>query len=74
KPEEPGLSAPFYMGTYGDMNALGPGMAVAFIRKKLAARSAQEVEAAGENPRIVEEKRKVYLPPAMREAFNQEEA
>ena len=85
KPEEPGLSAPFYMGTYGDMNALGPGMAVAFIRKKLAARSAQEVKAmelmvegilaiqAGENPRIVEEKLKVYLPPAMREAFNQEE-
>ena len=28
---------------------------------------------AGENPRTVEEKLKVYLPPKLREAFNQEE-
>ena len=89
------------LGNLQDVNALGPGMAVALITtmygsmmanmfgspisKKLAARSAQEVKAmelmvegilaiqAGENPRIVEEKLKVYLPPAMREAFNQEE-
>ena len=89
------------LGNLSDVNALGPGMAVALITtmygsmmanmfgspvsKKLAARSAQEVKAmelmvegilaiqAGENPRIVEEKLKVYLPPAMREAFNQEE-
>ena len=89
------------LGNLQDVNALGPGMAVALITtmygsmmanmlcspisKKLAARSAQEVKAmelmvegilaiqAGENPRIVEEKLKVYMPPAMREAFNQEE-
>ena len=89
------------LGNLQDVNALGPGMAVALITtmygsmmanmfgspisKKLAARSAQDVKAmelmvegilaiqAGENPRIVEEKLKVYLPPAMREAFNQEE-
>lgn len=89
------------LGNLQDVNALGPGMAVALITtmygsmmanmfgspisKKLAARSAQEVKSmelmvegilaiqAGENPRIVEEKLKVYLPPAMREAFNQEE-
>ncbi len=90
------------LGNLQDVNALGPGMAVALITtmygsmlanmfaiptaKKLAARSAQEVKSmelmvegilaiqAGENPRIVEEKLKVYLPPKMREAFNQEGA
>ncbi len=66
KPEEPGLSAPFYMGTYGDMVTL---IVHAFIvisaAKKLAARSAYDVNAM--------EELKVYLPPAMREAFNQEE-
>ena len=90
------------LGNLQDVNALGPGMAVALITtmygsmlanmfaiptaKKLAARSAQEVKSmelmvegilaiqAGENPRIVEEKLKVYLPPKMREAFGQEEA
>ena len=89
------------LGNLQDVNALGPGMAVALITtmygsmmanmfgspvsKKLAARTDQEVQSmvqmlegilaiqAGENPRIVEEKLKVYLPPAMREAFNQEE-
>ena len=88
------------LGNLQDVNALGPGMAVALITtmygsmmanmlcspisKKLAARSAEEVKSmelmvegilaiqAGENPRIVEEKLKVYMPPAMREAFNQE--
>ena len=56
------------------------------VSKKLAARSEQEVKSmelmvegvlaiqAGENPRTVEEKLKVYLPPKLREAFNQEEA
>ena len=89
------------LGNLQDVNALGPGMAVALITtmygsmmanmlcspisKKLAARSAEEVKSmelmvegilaiqAGENPRIVEEKLKVYMPPAMREAFNQEQ-
>ena len=89
------------LGNLQDVNALGPGMAVALITtmygsmmanmfgspvsKKLAARTEQEVQSmvlmlegilaiqAGENPRTVEEKLKVYLPPAMREAFNQEE-
>ncbi len=67
---------------YGSMMA---NMFGSPVSKKLAARSAQEVKSmelmvegilaiqAGENPRIVEEKLKVYLPPKLREAFNQEE-
>ena len=68
---------------YGSMLA---NMFASPVSKKLAARSAQESKAmelmvegilaiqAGENPRIVEEKLKVYMPPKMREAFNQEGA
>lgn len=82
------------LGDLSDVNALGPGMAVALITtmygsmmanmvfipisKKLSVRSAEEVLSlelmvegvlaiqAGENPRIVEEKLKVYLPPKLR--------
>ncbi|MCL1941129.1 MAG: motility protein A [Synergistaceae bacterium] len=82
------------LGNLTDVEALGPGMAVALITtmygsmmanmifipiaKKLAVRSGEEVLSlelmvegvlaiqAGENPRIVEEKLKVYLPPKQR--------
>ncbi|MCL2146265.1 MAG: MotA/TolQ/ExbB proton channel family protein [Synergistaceae bacterium] len=82
------------LGNLTDVEALGPGMAVALITtmygsmmanmifipisKKLAVRSSEEVLSlelmvegvlaiqAGENPRIVEEKLKVYLPPKQR--------
>lgn len=79
----PGMAVALITTMYGSMLA---NMFAIPTSKKLAARSAQEVKAmelmvegilaiqAGENPRIVEEKLKVYLPPAMREAFNQEEA
>ena len=78
----PGMAVALITTMYGSMLA---NMFAIPTSKKLAARSAQEVKAmelmvegilaiqAGENPRIVEEKLKVYLPPAMREAFNQEE-
>jgi chemotaxis protein MotA len=82
------------LGNLQDVNALGPGMAVALITtmygsmmanmcaipisKKLASRSSKEIVSmelmvegilaiqAGENPRIVEEKLKVFLPPKVR--------
>ncbi len=78
----PGMAVALITTMYGSMLA---NMFAIPVSKKLAARSAQEVKAmelmvegilaiqAGENPRIVEEKLKVYLPPKMREAFNQEE-
>lgn len=77
----PGMAVALITTMYGSMLA---NMFAIPTSKKLAARSAQEVKAmelmvegilaiqAGENPRIVEEKLKVYLPPAMREAFNRE--
>ena len=78
----PGMAVALITTMYGSMMA---NMFGSPVSKKLAAKSAAEVKAmelmvegilaiqAGENPRIVEEKLKVYLPPAMREAFNQEE-
>ena len=78
----PGMAVALITTMYGSMLA---NMFAILTSKKLAARSGQEVKAmelmvegilaiqAGENPRIVEEKLKVYLPPALREAFNQEE-
>ena len=77
----PGMAVALITTMYGSMLA---NMFAIPTSKKLAARSAQEVKSmelmvegilaiqAGENPRIVEEKLKVYLPPKMREAFNQE--
>ncbi|MBQ9419237.1 MAG: MotA/TolQ/ExbB proton channel family protein, partial [Synergistaceae bacterium] len=77
----PGMAVALITTMYGSMLA---NMFAIPTAKKLAARSAEEVKSmelmvegilaiqAGENPRIVEEKLKVYLPPAMREAFNQE--
>ncbi len=77
----PGMAVALITTMYGSMLA---NMFAIPVSKKLAARSAQEVKSmelmvegilaiqAGENPRIVEEKLKVYLPPKMREAFNQE--
>ncbi len=89
------------LGNLQDVNALGPGMAVALITtmygsmmanmicipisKKLASRSAKEIMSmelmvegilaiqAGENPRIVEEKLKVFLPPKMRQRLKAKE-
>lgn len=78
----PGMAVALITTMYGSMMA---NMFAIPVGKKLAARSAQEVKAmelmvegilaiqAGENPRIVEEKLKVYLPPRMRNAFNKEE-
>ena len=82
------------LGDLTNVEALGPGMAIALVTtlygslmanlvlipvsKKLAIRSGEEVQSlelmvegvlaiqAGENPRIVEEKLKVYLPPKQR--------
>jgi len=87
------------LGDLTNVDALGPGMAVALITtlygsmmanmvfiplsKKLAVRSGEEVLSlelmvegilaiqAGENPRIVEEKLKVYLPPKQRMQLEQ---
>ena len=79
----PGMAVALITTMYGSMLA---NMFASPTGKKLAARSAQESKAmelmvegilaiqAGENPRIVEEKLKVYMPPKMREAFNQEGA
>lgn len=78
----PGMAVALITTMYGSMLA---NMFAIPTSKKLAARSAQEVKSmelmvegilaiqAGENPRIVEEKLKVYMPPKMREAFNKEE-
>lgn len=78
----PGMAVALITTMYGSMMA---NMFGSPVSKKLAAKSAAEVKSmelmvegilaiqAGENPRIVEEKLKVYLPPALREAFNQEE-
>lgn len=79
----PGMAVALITTMYGSMLA---NMFAIPTGKKLAARSAEEVKSmelmvegilaiqAGENPRIVEEKLKVYLPPKMREAFNKEGA
>ena len=79
----PGMAVALITTMYGSMLA---NMFASPTCKKLAARSAQESKAmelmvegilaiqAGENQRIVEEKLKVYMPPKMREAFNQEGA
>ena len=78
----PGMAVALITTMYGSMLA---NMFAIPCSKKLAARSAQEVKGmelmvegilaiqAGENPRIVEEKLKVFLPPKMRLAFEQEE-
>ena len=78
----PGMAVSLITTMYGSMLA---NMFAIPCSKKLAARSAQEVKGmelmvegilaiqAGENPRIVEEKLKVFLPPKMRLAFEQEE-
>ena len=88
------------LGNLTNVDALGPGMAVALITtfygsmianmfcvpmgKKLATRSAAEVMSmelmvegvlaiqAGENPRIVEEKLKVFLPPKLRASLEEQ--
>ncbi len=78
----PGMAVALITTMYGSMLA---NMFAIPTGKKLAARSAQEVKGmelmvegilsiqAGENPRIVEEKLKVYLPPKMRSAFDKKE-
>ena len=78
----PGMAVALITTMYGSMMA---NMLASPMSKKLAARSDQESQAmtlmvegilsiqAGENPRVVEEKLKVFLPPKMREAFNKEE-
>jgi chemotaxis protein MotA len=71
----PGMATALITTMYGSMMA---NMFFIPMSKKLTVRSAEEVVAmelmvegvlaiqAGENPRIVEEKLKVYLPPAQR--------
>lgn len=78
----PNMAVALITTMYGSMLANMFGIP---IGKKLAARSAQEVVAmelmvegilaiqAGENPRIVEEKLKVYLPPKLRSSFDKKE-
>ena len=78
----PNMAVALITTMYGSMMANMFGIP---IGKKLAARSAQEVVAmelmvegilaiqAGENPRIVEEKLKVYLPPRLRSSFDKKE-
>ena len=78
----PNMAVALITTMYGSMMANMFGIPIA---KKLAARSAQEVKSmelmvegilaiqAGENPRIVEEKLKVYLPPKLRSSFGQKE-
>lgn len=77
----PGMAVALITTMYGSMLA---NMFAIPIGKKLAARSKQEVVAmelmvegvlaiqAGENPRTVEEKLKVYLPPKLRGSLTQE--
>jgi len=71
----PGMAIALVTTLYGSMMA---NMCLVPIAKKLAVRSGEEVQSlelmvegvlaiqAGENPRIVEEKLKVYLPPKLR--------
>lgn len=78
----PNMAVALITTMYGSMLA---NMFAIPVGKKLAARSAQEVTAmelmvegilsiqAGENPRTVEEKLKVYLPPKLRNAFAQQQ-
>lgn len=77
----PGMAVALVTTFYGSMLA---NMIAIPISKKLATRSAEEISSrelmvegilsiqAGENPRIVEEKLKVFLPPAQRESFSAE--
>ena len=78
----PGMAVALITTMYGSMVA---NMFAGPISKKLAARSAQQIAAmelmvegilaiqAGENPRIVEEKLKVFLPPRLRGTLGQKE-
>ena len=78
----PGMAVALITTMYGSMTA---NMFAGPISKKLAARSAQQIAAmelmvegilaiqAGENPRIVEEKLKVFLPPKLRDSLVKKE-
>jgi chemotaxis protein MotA len=78
----PGMAVALVTTMYGSMMA---NMMAIPISKKLAARSAKEIVSmelmvegilaiqAGENPRIVEEKLKVFLPPKLRSALAAEQ-
>lgn len=78
----PGMAVALITTMYGSMVA---NMFAGPLAKKLAARSAQQIVAmelmvegilaiqAGENPRIVEEKLKVFLPPKLRGTLGQKE-
>ena len=78
----PGMAVALVTTFYGSVIA---NMFAIPVGKKLAVRSAEEVLSrelmvegilsiqAGENPRIVEEKLKVFLPPAMRQMFDKSE-
>lgn len=77
----PGMAVALITTMYGSMMA---NMFAIPISKKLSARSAQQIVAmelmvegilaiqAGENPRIVEEKLKVFLPPKLRLTLDEE--
>ena len=78
----PGMAVALITTFYGSVIA---NMFAIPVGKKLAVRSAEEVLSrelmvegilsiqAGENPRIVEEKLKVFLPPAMRQMLDKSE-
>lgn len=78
----PGMAVALITTMYGSMVA---NMFAGPLAKKLAARSAQQIVAmelmvegilaiqAGENPRIVEEKLKVFLPPKLRGTLGKKE-